>query len=75
MEGVDRVINSDEGMDAFEYFVDGFVPASTVPPSLNNSLVVTVNGEVPASCASTEEVADKTLEANSFRPSNVPLSM
>ena len=32
----------DEYMDPFEYVVDGFVPAMEVPPSFDNSFVVTV---------------------------------
>jgi hypothetical protein len=75
MEGMERVLDADEGMEPFEDFVDSAIAAPTVPPSLDHSFVVSVYGKVPANCASVTEVADKTLEANSFGPTDVPLTI
>ena len=72
MEGV---LDADKGMEMFEYLVNRVVVASAIPPTLNHSFVVSVDGEVPANSHRVEEVAYCTLEANSFGPANVFLTM
>jgi hypothetical protein len=72
MKGVDC---ANERMEAFEDLVNGAIAASAIPPTFNHSFVIPVDCEVPASRASVVEVADKTFEANSFGPANVPLAM
>jgi hypothetical protein len=72
MEGI---VDTNEGVEPFEDLIDRLIPAPTVPPSLNHSLVVAINGEMPAICASASEVVDETLEANSLRPTNVTLAL
>ena len=72
MEGV---IHADKQVEVFEYFVNGMVAASAIPPTFNHSLVVSVDGEVPTSSCRVEKVAHQTLKANSFSPANVLLTM
>lgn len=49
MEGVERVIDADQGMELFEDLVNRTVVAPTIPPTFNHALVVSIDDEVPAS--------------------------
>jgi hypothetical protein len=57
-----------------EDIIDLLVLTPTIPPSFNDSFVVTMDGEVSVTLVSATEEADKTLEANSFCPSDVSFS-
>ena len=70
-----RVNNADEGVDPLKDFVDGMVTTSTVLPTLNHSLVVSVDGKVPSSMARVIEMAYQTFKANSFCPSDISSSL
>ena len=48
MNGYGVVEAFEEGMDLAEYIVNGFTFAPVVPPSLDHSLVVTINPKVSA---------------------------
>ena len=72
----DVTVNNDNGrVNLLEDFVDGTVVTLTILPTLNHSLVVSMDDEVPYSMARVVEVAYQTLEANSFCPSDILLSM
>jgi hypothetical protein len=71
MKGVD----ANECMKLFEDFINSVISAPAVPPSFDNTLVVTVDGEMAACCASTVEVTDKTFKAKSLCPANILLTM
>jgi len=75
MEGMEGVLNANEGMELFEDLIDGTIAALTIPPYLNHSFVVSIYGKVPANCASVMEVVDKPLKANSFGTTNVLLTI
>jgi hypothetical protein len=49
------VFNTNVGVKLFEDLVDHMVAAPAVPPSLNNSFVITMDCEVLASCANVSE--------------------
>ena len=59
MEGEVRVDNANERVDPLEDLVDGTVATSSIPPTFNHSLVVTVDGEVPSSMARVVELVSK----------------
>jgi hypothetical protein len=72
MEGV---FNADKRMEPFKDLIDSTIAAVAIPPSFDHSFVVSGYGKVLASCASVAEVADKTLEANSFGPTDVSFTV
>ena len=75
VERDERVNNADKGVDPLKDFIDGMVATLTVPPTLDHSLVVSMDGKVPASMARVVEVMYQTFEANSFHPFNILLSV
>ena len=66
---------ANERVEPSEDLIDRAIVTSAIVPTLNHSLVVAMNGEVPTIGASIEEVVHKTLKANSFGPVNVALSV
>ena len=72
VEGVD---NANESVDPLENFVDGAVVTLTIPPTINHSFVVSMDGEMPSNMARVIEVAYLTFEVNSFCPSDISLSV
>ena len=69
------VDNANECIDPLENFVDGVVATLTVPPTLDHSFVVSMDGEMPSNVARVVEVVYQTFKANSFHPSNISLSV
>ena len=72
---MDGIVDANEGVEVFENLINGSILAPAIPQPFDNSFVVTIYGEVLASCVCAPEVVDKTLEANSFCPTDVPLSL
>ena len=58
-----------------EDLVDRVISASAILPTLNHSLVVSIDCEVPSSGVRVDEVAKNTLNANSFSPTDILLAM
>ena len=58
-----------------EDIVDGTVATSIIPPTLNHSLVVSMDDKVPSSMTRVIEVMYQTFKASSFCPSDISLSM
>ena len=75
MKGVAGAVEVNEFVKPLEDLVDRCILTSAIPPTLNHSLVVSIDDEMPSQGASVDKVADQTLEANSFGPANVLMVM
>ena len=68
-EGVIELLK--EGKDLVKYLVCGSIPAPEIPPTFNNSLVVTVDPKVSARASNPGDHPNEEFKANGFCPSNV----
>ena len=75
MNGESEAIWFKEGVDSAEYSICGWIFASEVPPAFDDPLVITVDLKVPANISKPNDRPDEKLEAESFCPTNVSLSI
>ena len=64
-----------ECVNSTEDLIGGPVFASKVPPGLDHSFVITIDLNVSTNAPKPWDGFDEQLEANGFRPANVPLSV
>ena len=64
-----EVIGIDKGMKMSEDLIDGTVLTSAIPPTLDHSLVVPIDDEVPTRGPRVDEVVDRTLKNQQPQPS------
>ena len=69
-----RGAGGQEGMDAFEDFVDEFVSVSANPPAFDDTGIVAVDGDVLWAANAARESKHKELESDCLCPGNVLFS-
>ena len=75
MDGERGVKLLKERMDSPENSIGGFVFTSEIPPAFDHSFVVAVDFKMSASMTKPGDRSDEKLEADSFSPANVPLTV
>jgi hypothetical protein len=75
VKGMSDWVVHDDGVQSLEDSVNRSVPAASVPPTFDDTLVISVYDEVASFLTVLDETPNEAFKPDSFSPSDIPLAV